>query len=117
MRRLSIELANCRFHSFHGVLPQERKIGNEFIVDLKIEIPADKVIDDKMESSISYADLYEILKDEMSQPRNLLETVASKIADRILQDFPEIIKGQITVCKATPPVTGICGEAKVSLSF
>lgn len=117
MRTLSIQLSGCRFHSHHGVFPQERNVGNEFVVDASVVIPAERVCDDSIATSISYADLYEIVKKEMEEPRMLLETVAGRIADRILSKYPEIISGSITICKPAPPISGFSGEAKICLQF
>ncbi len=117
MRTLSIQLSGCRFHSHHGVFPQERTVGNEFIVDATVVIPAERVNDDNIATSISYADLYEIIKKEMDEPRLLLETVAGRIVDRVLSKYPEIINGSVTICKPAPPISGFTGEAKICVKF
>ena len=59
MFRISLE--DCRFHAFHGVLPQERRVGNDFSVSAVVcYTPAD-ILSDNLDSTISYADLYEIM--------------------------------------------------------
>lgn len=117
-KKFEISLSDLRFYSRHGVFEQEQKIGNEFTVDLTIETRYDERIeDDDLTATISYADLYEIVREEMETPRKLLETVASKIAGRIKSKCGEIIGGNVTICKSTPPIEGITGKAKVTLIF
>lgn len=115
-RELRIALTDLRFMARHGVFEQERKVGNEFIVDLEVTIPEPQPNDD-LAATVSYADLYEIVREEMAMPRQLLETVASTIADHILHDFPIVCKGSVSICKSTPPIPGITGSAKITLFF
>lgn len=118
MAEFEIELSDLRFHAFHGVLPQETKVGNEFSVSVGIKIPyQEDILDDNLDATISYADIYEIVAQEMSTPRKLLETVAACIRNRIIHNWEQILGGHITICKSTPPITGIIGTAKVTLFF
>lgn len=118
MKEFEISLTNLRFYAKHGVWEQENKIGNEFIVTVRIRIPADKMItDDNLDLTISYADLYEIVKEEMEKPRKLLETVAASIAERITSRWSTILSGSVTICKSTPPIAHISGSAEVTLFF
>lgn len=118
MKRFVIALTDLRIHAFHGVMDQERKIGNEFKVTVRVEIPYSPVIkNDNLEDTISYADLFTIVREEMAIPRCLLETVADSIAERITDKWPQIQTGQITICKSTPPISNIIGEAEVTLFF
>lgn len=97
-------------------MEQERRAGNEYIVDLSVEYsPADPLR--LLEDTISYAELYEIVKTEMQTPRNLLECVAGHIAKRVKDLYPIISRGEVTLTKTTPPIAGITGEASVGLSF
>jgi len=111
-----IELKNMIFHAHHGVSEQEKKVGNTFTVSLKLYlnlIPAGK--SDRLEDTINYAEVFEIVKKEMAIPSNLLEHVASRIIRAILQTFPQIVKIQIRLAKMRPPVNGEMEEAAVIL--
>lgn len=113
-----ISLDGLRFHAFHGVFPQESKVGNEFIVDLSVRIPfSEKTGDDSLDSTISYADLYFIVADEMKKPRKLMETVAASIRARIADCYPQVLSGSIRICKTNPPIPNMCGSASVRLIF
>ena len=113
-----ISLDNLRFHAYHGVFPQENMVGNEFVVDLSIRIPVpENAGEDDPESTISYADMFNIVAEEMKQPRKLMETVAERIRWRLVRDFPQIISGNIKICKSVPPIANISGSASVRIIF
>lgn len=109
----------------HGVMSQERSIGNEFSVSLQVNYPltypaGDASLaeyPDELAGTISYADLYTIVKEEMDKPRNLLETVAAAIASRITAQYSQIDSGNISITKLTPPIAGFTGSATVTLEF
>ncbi len=114
----NIKLSDLRFHAYHGVMPQETKVGNEFIVSVSVTIPFQPaVLDDSLDATISYADIYEIVKDEMNRPRKLLETVAATISIRLTEKWDQILGGEIKICKSTPPIPGIVGASEVALIF
>ena len=111
-------LYDLRFYAFHGVFEEEKKTGNEFRVSLKVTLPfKEEVLNDDIDSTVSYADLYEIIKTEMEKPRNLLEKLAIDIVKRIIENFPEVKKGRIEIEKIHPPIPGMLGTALVALNF
>ena len=113
-----ISLADLRFHAYHGVMPQETKVGNEFCVSVAVRIPySADILDDNLEATISYADIYEIVAAEMKAPKKLLETVSACICHAILSRWKNVTGGEITISKSTPPISGITGSAKVRLFF
>ena len=113
-----IFIKEARFHAFHGVMEQERKVGNEFSVSLSVNITySEGMKEDSLECTVSYADLYEIVADEMKKPRNLLETVAISIGNRIINRFESVSSGSVTIVKKHPPIPGMSGEAGVTHNF
>ena len=75
-----IALRDLRFHARHGVWEQENAVGNEFIVTVSVKIPySEAIAADQLDATISYADLFSIVKEEMRRPRNLVEAVAASI--------------------------------------
>ncbi len=113
-----ITLADLKFHAFHGVMPQETKVGNEFSVSVSVRIPySPDILTDDLNATISYADIYEIVEKEMKSSKKLLETVAASIQQKIISRWDNILGGEINICKSTPPINGITGYAKVRLFF
>ena len=115
-----ISLNNIRFHAFHGCLPQERIVGGEFLVSVKIHLTDDAraLCDDDLEGTIDYAAAYEAIKAEMHFASNLLEHVAWRIARRLLDDFSKSERIDVSVTKVAPPIRGVCLDgATVELSL
>ena len=69
-----IFLHDIHFYAFHGVLAQEQKIGNDFRIDIKLEYDITKACcTDNLKDTISYSEVYQIIKEEMEIPSQLLE--------------------------------------------
>ena len=116
--QFEIALADLRFHAFHGVLEQENLIGNEFIVNVSVRIPySEEVFTDSLDATISYADIFTIVEEEMRKPRKLLETVAATIHVRLVEHWPQITSGSISIRKSKPPIPRIVGSSEVTLLF
>ena len=111
-----IYLKEVRFHAFHGVLPQERKVGAEFIVDLRVGYPlAEARSSDKVDDTLNYATLYALLEREMRQPSNLLEHVAGRIAHAVQTAIPEVLSIDLKLTKCNPPMGADCAGAGVEI--
>ena len=100
-----ILLEGMQFFGFHGNNPEERDIGQPFVVDLEVE--ADLSVagrSDSLDDTINYAALYRAVKGVMEgPPRNLLEAVAQDIADAVLGGFP-VDAAKVRVRKTQPPI-------------
>ena len=88
---MKISLEEMHFYAYHGVFPQERRVGNDFVLQLTLwaEVAGSLEHDDLTET-ISYADVYEVVKAEMAIPSQLLEHVVGRISRRLFEDFPRL---------------------------
>lgn len=112
----AIELKGMVFFAYHGVLEQERKVGNTFTIDLHLFLDLSQAaFSDKLEDTVNYASVYELVKTEMEQPSNLLEHAAGKIIMKIKETYPQILRVGIRLSKKNPPVGGDIQEAAVIL--
>jgi dihydroneopterin aldolase len=101
---MHIYLNDLIFNGFHGVYAAEKKIGNTFKVDVRIQFtPATNTID-QLDQTIDYVQVYQSIKTIMETPTPLLETLVAKIADQILLDhaiaesvFVKITKQQLAI--------------------
>ena len=100
-----IYLRNVRFHAFHGVLPQEGIVGNDYLVNLVLDYDFSSAMKtDDLQGTLNYAEVYQKVREEMAVPSKLLERVAGRIAHRLFSDFPEIQKLQLSITKVNPPM-------------
>lgn len=113
----SIHLEKMRFYAYHGVMPQENKVGTYFWVSLHIDTDFTPAVEsDNLDGTISYADIYSSVKDEMCKPSKLLEHVAGRIAKRLYQDFPAITQITVKVDKENPPMGAQCESCGVEIT-
>lgn len=111
-----ITLTNLRFHALHGVMPQEQVAGNDYSVSLRIRFDAGKaMLTDDVNDTINYAEVYQIVHEEMMHPNRLIEHVAHCIADHIAQAFPTLSAIDIKLVKLNPPIGADCDGAGIEL--
>lgn len=111
-----IYLKDLRFYAFHGVMPQERITGGEFVVNVRVKYPVDKAVEtDNVADTINYAEIYEIVKREMNVPSCLLEHVAGRIGMSIFDEMPDVEAVDISVTKSNPPFGADCSGAGVEI--
>lgn len=100
-----ILLENVRLYAYHGVGEQERIVGNHYLINLKIKINVmDAVRSDSLEDTISYADVFEMVKKEMAIPSKLLEHVAGRIISALRKTYPAIESIELKLSKNNPPM-------------
>ena len=111
-----IYLRNVRFHAFHGVLPQEGIVGNDYLVNLVLDYDFSSAMKtDDLQGTLNYAEVYQKVREEMAVPSKLLEYVAGRIAHRLFSDFPEIQKLQLSITKVNPPMSADSDGAGVEV--
>ena len=111
-----IYITDLRFHAFHGVMPQERLVGNDYTIDLKIGYDVSAaMISDEVEDTLNYAEAYQIVDQEMGVPSKLLERVAYRICDRLFRKYASISSVDIRLTKLNPPFGADCKGAGVEL--
>jgi dihydroneopterin aldolase len=115
--KTKIKLSNMKFHSHHGVLSQETIIGASYEVNVLIEADLTKAYEsDNVEDTINYADVYDLIKAEMSIPSKLLEHIAGRIYNKISNQYPEIISLEVSVAKLNTPVDGEMDKSEIVIS-
>ena len=111
-----IVLRKIRLYAYHGVDPQEQKTGAYFTVTLHAHtdlLPS--VESDELEKTVSYADILEVVRNEMAIPSKLLEHVAGRIIKQLFANFPQITQIKLKLMKDNPPMSAQCKGAGVVL--
>ncbi len=70
---------------------------------------------DDVADTLSYADVYQLVQQEMQQPSNLLEHVVGRIGKRLLAEFPLIKAIDLKLTKVNPPMGADCDGAGVEI--
>ena len=105
-----------RFHAFHGVMDDERVIGGTFLADISYIIDSKAIESDNIEDTINYAEIFDIVKEEMGKPSQLIEHVAGRIMKSIKNMFPQILETTVKISKLNPPVNGETKKATVTIT-
>lgn len=110
-----IRLNDLKFYSRIGVMDQERAVGNEFVVDVEIRYPAERFRSEALSTTVSYADVYEMVARRMGQSWQLLESVAKAVSDDLHERYPWIHNLAVTIKKISVPVRNMDGTASITL--
>lgn len=110
-------LKDMHFYAYHGVMEQERTVGNRYTVNAKIGIDLEKAAQsDSLEDSIDYGELYHCIEQEMQKPSRLIEHLGCRICQKLREDFPQILSLELRLTKHHPPICGNMETAEVILS-
>ena len=106
-----------KFHAYHGCLDFEKRDGNTFLVNLILELNTEKAeISDKLEDTLNYQEVYDVVKHEMEIPSNLIEHAARRILDALIENFPQILHLNLRLSKLNPPLGGDVESVSVEIT-
>ncbi len=101
------------FHAFHGLYEEEKRNGNNFVVNIDIEVDTDGVITD-LQQTVNYVEVFQIVQQRMLQATPLLETLIQEMNQSILLLDKKISSVSITIKKLSPPIENFVGEVGVT---
>lgn len=111
-----IILKDLRYYAYHGVASQEKLIGNEYIINLKLKVDISQAIrTDEVTDTVSYADVHEVVKAAMTIPSKLLEHICGQIVQKLFAEFPSIEEIEINLSKRNPPMGADIDTAGIEL--
>ncbi|MGP4073757.1 dihydroneopterin aldolase [Piscibacillus sp. B03] len=103
-----ILLNGLMFYGYHGLFPEENKLGQRFTVDLELITdlkPSGR--SDNMNDSIDYGQVYQVVQKVVeSEARDLVETVAEEVAQTLFEAFKKLDAVKVYIDKPGPPIPG-----------
>ena len=96
-----VELESLEVFGRHGVLEEERRDGQMFLYDVRLEV-SDSAVSDRLEDAVDYREVAECVR-EVSESKafNLIEALATAVADSLLARF-EVERVLVRVRKPHP---------------
>lgn len=96
------------FYGYHGVFPEEMKLGQRFMVDLAVSVDLKRAGEtDQLEYSVNYGELFMVCKEIVEgKPVQLIEALAERMANTILKNFSLVTEVTVKVIKPDPPIPG-----------
>ena len=100
-----IRLQGMTFSAAHGASPGERTRERRYVVDLEVTADLRRAgATDDLADTVNYSTLYGVVRDVLTGPPvNLLESLAHRVAERVLRDFP-VLAVRVRVGKPGVPV-------------
>ncbi|WP_027725249.1 dihydroneopterin aldolase [Tuberibacillus calidus] len=113
-----IYINKMAFYGYHGVFPEENRLGQRFFVDVVLECDLREAGQtDDLKKTINYAEIYEAVKGIVEgKPYKLVESVAEKIAETLLVTFPLLVRCHVKVTKPDPPINGYYDSVAVEIT-
>ena len=112
----TITLTGLRAYGYHGVFDFERANGQDFVVDVVLELDlASAARSDDVADTVHYGELADALVAIVTgEPVNLLETLAARLADACLADA-RVRQATVTVHKPQAPIPHGFADVAVTL--
>lgn len=104
----AILLEGLRFFGYHGIFPEERTLGQRYLVDVAAELDLRNAgAHDELDETVNYLSLYTAVRSVVEgEPMMLIEAVADRTARSILESFPAVTAVEITVRKPEATIRG-----------
>ncbi len=113
-----ISIKNLEIYAYHGVLPEEKRDGQKFIVSADMYTSTRKAaLEDNLEKTVNYALVCEQIKEcLLKQSYNLIETVAEKVAETILLNNELVNEVCVCISKPGAPIPMTFETVEVSIT-
>lgn len=104
-----ILMKNLSFYGYHGVLPEENKLGQKYIIDVILHVDLEEACcNDNVMDTVNYAEVFEIVQYHATiKQYKLIEALAESITKEIFKKHRRVQEIEITVKKPEAPVNGI----------
>ncbi len=113
----TITIEGMQFFSYHGHFEEESVIGTKFLLDLYLETDTSKAEQtDELDDTVNYLAVYQVVKEHMNQKSYLIEHVARRILDAVMEHFPEIESAKLKFRKLNPPLGGQMDSVSITLN-
>jgi dihydroneopterin aldolase len=113
-----LKLSGMEFFARHGVLPQERQLGQRFLVDctLCLDLEAAASCDD-LAAGLDYAAVYQVVEATVTahKQHQLIESLAHAVVQCVLAEFAQVQQVEVTVHKPQAPLPGIVADVSATL--
>ena len=114
-----IHLNEMEFYGYHGVLPEETKLGQRFRVTVSLATNLSEAgKSDELDKTVNYAEVYSVCQSVVEgKPVKLIEAVAERIAEEIKRKFADKVFGvRVVLTKPDPPIPGHYASVAVEIT-
>ncbi|MGO4698558.1 dihydroneopterin aldolase [Paenibacillus sp. 2TAB26] len=98
-------IKGMRFYGYHGVFPEENKLGQKYYVDVELKMDLEQAaLTDDLNSTVNYAEIHALTKTIVEGPPfKLIEALTGHIASQVLEVYTMVNEVTVRVTKPNPP--------------
>ena len=114
----TISLVGITLYGYHGARPEERTLGQRFVVDVDLEADLRNAgATDDLDATVNYSEVYALVAELVQgEPVNLLETLGERIVRAVFERFPQVQRARVRIAKPGVSIAGsVLREAAVTL--
>jgi dihydroneopterin aldolase len=114
-----VRLVNAVFYGHHGVMQEEHEVGGRYEVDVGVELDFEAAArHDDLTRTVNYEKVYDFVRRLVTENNfYLIEKLAYRIAQEVLNAYPDVEGVEVTVRKPNPPVGGPCDRAEATYTI
>ena len=110
-----IVLSGMEFHAFHGVFPEEARLGARFSIDVELYLPIGA--QDSLEGTIDYSRVHSYVQETVTGTRfQVIEALAATLAAGLLEEQALAQSVTVRVHKPHAPLPGVVRDVFVEVS-
>ena len=115
----TVRLVNAVFYGHHGVMQEEHRVGGRYEVDVSVGIDFEEAaLHDDLTRTVDYEQVYDFVRRLVTENNfYLIEKLAYRIAQTVLDTYPDVEGVEVTVRKPNPPVGGPCDRAEATYTI
>lgn len=104
-----IEIVGLVIFAKHGVLEEEARMGQRFILDIRLEADVTEAVKhDRLADTVDYGEVIAVTESVFRDKRfYLIEAAAAHVASGILAHFPAVKTARVTVKKPSAPISAV----------
>ena len=113
-----IHVNDMEFYGYHGVFPEETKLGQRFRLTVTLAVDLQKAGGtDDLAHTVNYGEVYQVCRSVVEgEPKKLVEAVAEEVASRLLSEF-QLVKGiRALMIEPDPPIPGHYKSVAIELT-
>ncbi|TVR39331.1 MAG: dihydroneopterin aldolase [Cryomorphaceae bacterium] len=112
-----IRVSGITVYAYHGCLEEESLIGSEYRVDVSLHCDfSSAAASDKLDETIDYVRVHEIVREQMAVRSKLLEHVGRRIIEATKAEFNMLKQVTVQVAKINPPINGMAREVSIEIT-
>ena len=119
MRRTErVFVENLGIHGFHGLIAEEQRLGQKFYADIECLVARQEAPSDTMKDAVDYGKVCDLAHEiSASGPFNLIETLAERIGQGVMETFPLVSRVRVRIRKPSAPIRHFLDHVGVEIEL